>query len=192
MIIAFGHQRRRGKDTCAKFLETELRLHNPKFPVKRHSFATSLKQSCHNLYSWAGLKDAIYYENHPEERENILPLIGKSPRDIWMDFGIACRERVFPDTFAAKVTFDCLKIQPSINIITDLRFHNEYKRIKELDGICVKVIRPDLEIPTDPADTALNDWKDWDFIIENTGSLVDLSVSVQAFVKKFDLLRRVR
>lgn len=183
MIIAFGHQRRRGKDSCSQFLEISLKTRYSKLLVRKRSFADSLKASSHMLYAWAGLRDGVHYENFPEEKEKILPILGKSPRDIWIDFGNAVRERVWRNTFAAKVVSSCDSRE--ISIITDLRYQNEFDLIKSVGGLCVKVVRPDLPPPTDVADTALNACTLWDHVIINDGDLNKLNQSVDTFIDIF-------
>lgn len=187
MIIAFGHARRRGKDTCAKFMETFVQINHPKTLVRKHSFADSLKGVAHVLYGWAGLHPGIYYENHPEHKETILTAIGKSPRDIWIDLGNAIRNGVWADTFCAMVLEKCKQVSiigQRLDIITDLRYPNEFRMIKCAGGICIKVDRPGLPTPTDVADAALLDCDGWDYVIQNEGSLVDLNRKVSILMEK--------
>lgn len=73
-------------------------------------------------------------------------------------------------------------------IITDVRFPNEAKAIKDKGGILIRVNR---EIPKEedvnqsllgamsnykehPSETALDDYQDWDYIIQNDGTIEDL------------------
>lgn len=185
MIIAFGHQRRRGKDTCAQFLETALKIKYPRIIVKRQALADALKNSCLSLYSWAGLQSGVYYENNPADKEKILPELGKSPRDIWIDYGNAVRQFVYINTFIAKVLYN---YNPkTVMIITDLRYPNEAQMIKELGGKCIKVIRDSLPKSTDVADTALNGYSNWDVTIQNNGSLFELSHTIQEFAEGLDV-----
>ena len=88
-IIAIGHYRRVGKDTFANCVIEKVRQLNPRIRVGKRSWAWKLKQICHELYAWAGLREPEYYETEPGAslREVPLPEIGKSPRQIWIDFG---------------------------------------------------------------------------------------------------------
>ena len=174
-IIAFGHRRRTGKDQAAKFLTTILKQNCPKMNVRKTSFAWKLKDVCHQLWGWAGLREPVYYENHPETREYMLPEIGKTPRQIWIEFGTpAVREIVYDGTWVQY----CLRANTDadILIITDLRFPNEFQEIKKLGGNCIKVYRESAPISDDVADTALAHMPDseWDQIVHNDGSLKDL------------------
>ena len=60
-------------------------------------------------------------------------------------------------------------------IISDLRFKNEAKAIRDKDGILIKINRPNIEMGTDPAEVDLDDWDDWNSVIKNNGSLGDLN-----------------
>jgi len=79
-------------------------------------------------------------------------------------------------------------------IITDLRFPNEYKAVKDRKGLCIKVTRtyenackniPDIYAHS--SETALNN-HEFDYIIENNGTIDDLVVKVEEFLIKFNLL----
>ena len=86
-------------------------------------------------------------------------------------------------------------------IITDTRFPNEVNAIKDRNGILIRINRDwrlsavtDLEnggtandfiddqlnkINEHPSETALDDYKDWNHVIDNNGSLEDLLVKVK-------------
>src|SRR4051794_29684237 len=85
-IIAFGHRQRVGKDTAVKF-----GLNHLKSIGKKHSYRLSffdiMKEISHQIYDWGGLESGVYYDNHPEKKDQILAPIGVSPRKIWIDLG---------------------------------------------------------------------------------------------------------
>ena len=56
-IIAIGHYRRVGKDTFANSLVEKARQLDPRLRVGKRSWAWKLKQICHELYAWAGLRE---------------------------------------------------------------------------------------------------------------------------------------
>lgn len=88
-------------------------------------------------------------------------------------------------------------------LITDLRFPNEAKAIKDKEGILIRVNRPfkaskndtDLTIatghllmaeafknktgPYHPSETALDEYKDWNHIIDNSGTIEELIEKVK-------------
>jgi hypothetical protein len=168
-IVAFAHRKRVGKDTAAKFLDTIIRISRPGFQVKKVSFASKLKDVCYQLYGWDGLQPAIFYEaeQNAHLREIALPTIGKSPRQIWIEAGNKLRD-VYSHTW---VDYALRGIKTDVLIITDLRFENEAKKVHELGGKIFKIIRPDVEVSNDASDSALDNYTEWDGILNNDGTL---------------------
>jgi hypothetical protein len=73
-------------------------------------------------------------------------------------------------------------------IITDTRFPNEAEAIKKADGIIIRVDRPGVKpINPHPSETGLDDWK-FDYVINNDGSLKDLTKKVNKILKKENIL----
>jgi len=81
-------------------------------------------------------------------------------------------------------------------IITDVRFSNEAKAIKDREGILIRVERNNNKIlnlsfdkntknPSEhPSETALDDYKEWDYIIENNGTIENLIEKVREILIK--------
>lgn len=175
-IIGLAYKKGVGKDTLANFLMTHLRCTQPGLKVKKISFAAKLKDVTYQLYSWAGLQRGIYYESHREEKEIILPKIGKSARQIWIAAGNKFRE-IYSDTW---IDYALNGIKADIIIITDVRFINEAVSIQNTDGLLVKINRDGLIKGTDPAEVELDSWSaytDWDYEIDNNGTLKDLNAA---------------
>ncbi len=171
IFIGLGYKKGSGKNTFAKFLTTFLRCERPGLKIKEIAFADKLKDICYQLYAWGGLQPGAYYEVNRDKKEVILPLIGKSPRDVWIEVGNKMRE-VDPDVW---INFAVKGHNADIIIDTDVRFKNEAKKIRENSGILVNIIRPGLEQGTDLAEIDLDTWHDWDHVIDNSGSLRDLN-----------------
>lgn len=73
-------------------------------------------------------------------------------------------------------------------IITDCRFPNEANAVKERGGINIRVNRPStVEVSTHESETALDSY-DFDYVIENTGTIEDLVVKVEEILLKEGLL----
>lgn len=169
IIIAFGHRKFTGKDTCANFLATEYRISHPGCNVLKRNFADKLKDIAYQLFAWADMKPREYYDANPYEKEEPLPLIGKSPRTIWIELGNYLRKiysRVWIDQLLLGTECDLL-------IISDLRYNNEVNAIKAKGGFIIRVDRPSVEHTDDMADAALKDFPDdqWDAIITNDSTL---------------------
>ena len=89
----------------------------------------------------------------------IMQSIGAGARDygdddIWVNTLFGTNNEKFNDS-------------NSIWIIEDLRFPNEAKRIRECDGLLIRV-ECKMHQPNDHSiENSLNNWQDWDLIIEN-------------------------
>lgn len=70
-------------------------------------------------------------------------------------------------------------------IITDVRFPNEVKAIKSRGGIIIRVNRETNVIDMHASETSLDDYEEFDYIVDNNGSLEDLRKKV---VKIYDEL----
>lgn len=172
-IIGFGHQKYVGKNAYVLLLTTALKRLDPDISIQDDAFAAKIYEFCHTLYEWAGFKSYRYYLEHTEEKKDFLPAIGKTVREILIKFGTAAvRDQVYQGSWVDYL----LKTERHCDFlfITDLRFPNEAKAIKDAGGECIKIVRPGLPMPTDAADTALNDFDCWDQVISNSGTLSDL------------------
>lgn len=178
-VLAFGHEKGVGKDESAKFAMQYLRFTGRYKNIIKCGFADKMKDICHQLYSWADLKDRHYYDQYREEREKILPRIGKTPRQLWIDVGMGMRE-IFEDTW---VHFLLNAIRADFVVISDLRFPNEAEAIKAVGGKVIKIDRPSVPHVSDPADDPLLYYTGWSDRIINDGTLGDLNQKVTAIIQ---------
>jgi hypothetical protein len=182
IVIGVGHYKRTGKDTFANALIRKCYELNPKLRVIKQSWAWKLKQITHELYGWAGLREPEFYETKDGEslREVILPEIGKSPRQIWIDFGTpAVRECVYEHTwrdYLMKSDHDC-----DVMIVPDTRFMNEVEGIIHAGGHLVKVVRPGYGPGKNKPDRELQDFRGWDNIIGHVGTMQHLEDQAQLY-----------
>jgi hypothetical protein len=173
-IIGLGHTSRVGKDTFANYLSTALKERD--VVVKKIPFAWKLKDVTHQLYGWAGLQDAAFYETKLGERfrDVVLPDLGMTPVQVWVAFGTpAVREQVYDRTwvdYVLKTDHEC-----EVLIIPDVRFPNEVEAIQKQVGTLIKVVRPGFGPRQTVADQALVGWTGWNNIIGSTGRLGELS-----------------
>ncbi len=181
-FLAFGHEKDVGKDTAAKFAMSHLRSNSIFKSVQKRGFAEKIKQICFELYSWTGLMPGPYYDE-PENKklkEVILPLIGKSPRQIWIDFGQGVRHSTYNETW---LDYLLLNTKCDFLIITDLRFPEEAERIQKYGGWLVKILRPSIPHTSDAADDPLLTYEKWNCIIKNDQDLEYLHTQVIDVVK---------
>tara|TARA_Y100000034_G_C6860971_1_gene391820 strand:+ start:516 stop:1124 length:609 start_codon:yes stop_codon:yes gene_type:complete len=94
----------------------------------------------------------------------ILQIIGTGGRnygdiDIWVNalFGVG-NEKVLSSLGNNK---------ESVWVIEDLRFPNEAKRIRECNGLLIRVEREKHQPNAHIIENSLNNWQDWDLVIKN-------------------------
>lgn len=181
-ILAFGHSSRVGKDTCAEAVATVCERRGLK--VLRVAFADALKLHCYLLFADFGLHEAAYYETHPEARTQVLPEVGKTPVQIWIEVGNALREVWAPiwirHALGGIEGFDLV-------VISDLRFENEAKAVLALGGHLVRVDRPGAEVHG--SDRMLGPLTPWSAVVRNETTIDDLRVAaVRVAVQMFPQL----
>ena len=77
-------------------------------------------------------------------------------------------------------------------IITDCRFPNEVSAVKQRGGIVIRIERSDLlrlgkeDTDRHPSETALDNFKDWDFVIDNNNSKESLIKSVNYLISNYE------
>ncbi|REJ65616.1 MAG: hypothetical protein DWQ31_16890 [Planctomycetota bacterium] len=183
VTIGIGHYKRVGKDTFGNYLIQACYERDVNLVVQKRSFAYKLKQVCHELYGWAGLREPEFYETSEgaQLREVVLPAIGKTPRQIWVDFGTkAVRDQVYEPTWLDYL----MKGQHELDVmlVTDTRFRNEADAIKQAGGYLVKVVRPGYgpgpklvgDPPVRNPDRELLGYDGWDYVIGGSGKLSEL------------------
>jgi hypothetical protein len=175
IIIGLGHYSRTGKDTFANYLLEELEEYG--VSAKKISFASKLKDVCHQLYGWAGLREEAYY-NDPEferYRDVVLPIIGMTPVDIWVKFGTpAVRDQVYQNTWIDYVLNTDFGVD--VLIIPDVRFPNEVESLRAKGAHLIKVMRPGIKPRLTVADQALYGVEWFDNTIGQSGTLSELKV----------------
>jgi len=72
-------------------------------------------------------------------------------------------------------------------LITDVRFPNEAKAIKDNGGILIRINRKSDKISNHPSETSLDNYSDWDFIVDNIYDLNYLEQQIISIVKNLNL-----
>ena len=174
-IVGLGHYSRTGKDTFANYLVDYLHEYNPTLRVKKIPFAWKLKQICHDLYGWDGLREPEFYDIKENEylRDVPLPTIGKTPVQIWVAFGTpAVREQVYDKTWIDYL----LQTDQGLDvlIVPDVRFPNEVSAIEQLGGSLHKIVRPGYGPRKTVADRALVGYTGWHYVWGGNGLMSGL------------------
>ncbi len=175
-IIAFGHRKGVGKDTAARFLMSYYRTLKKGSNIQKVGLADKVKDICYQLYSWAGIKDKEFYDEFPKSKEIVLPLMGKSPRQIWIEMGTLVAQEVCKNTWVDYVNHH---YKADVLIISDLRFLHEANLLLKAGGYLFKINRIGYPRSPDMADDPLEDYDKWTEILNiNEGDLVSLNREV--------------
>lgn len=183
--LAFGHEKGVGKDTAARFLVSHLRTTRNGSNIQKKGFADKLKSMCYELYSWAGLMPGPWYEENSHRyklKDEILPLLGKSPRKVWIEFGTSVGRAVYGSTW---VEYLLRNAKCDILIVSDCRFPDEADMIKKRGGFVFKIERPGTVRSSDIADDALLGYDGWTGIIQNDSELFDFNNKIVGLAKEY-------
>lgn len=165
-----------GKDTVRKVLETE-------FDMDGIAFADPIREMLSMLLSSVGVDDSWMTERHLKEQE--IPGIGMSYRKLAQTLGTEWARSLHPDFWvriaAAKVEL-CAQYSKAGVVISDVRFPNEVEWIRSRGGVIWKVIRPGTEPVRAHASEDLIATLQYDYVIDNSGSMVQLEQAVQAAI----------
>ncbi len=181
-IVAFGHRQGVGKDTAARFLISELRIKYPGINIQKVGFADKLKDIANQLFSWGGLRPGHYYDsdNTHAHKNVILPILGKTPRDLWI--GIGNRLRDVHDTVWLDYVFKYVKAD--VLVISDCRFPNEANGILGQGGLLYRIDRANQIKLSDGADDTLSDYDKWSSVITNDGTLNDFHSKITSLIQE--------
>jgi len=169
MIIGILGKKYHGKDTVSDFIMDM----NSNFT--RMSFADPLKKISKVLFSFT---DEQLYGDKKEEEDEYWKV---SPRQVFQFLGTdICRKqmkKIIPE-IEDNFWVECLRrqlnnIEGNI-VISDVRFPNEAKMIKEMGGYIIKVTRPLLESNDEHYSEQIIDYVNYDYAINNNGSLEEL------------------
>ena len=147
---------------------------------RQKSFAYKLKQ----CLSFVLNEHISRFEDNDFKKSNV-DWLGISVRELLQEFGTAIRNEVCDD-FWVKA---CLKDFEEHNnyLITDVRFKSEAKGIKEKEGIIIRVNREGAGAGNHISEIDLDDYN-FNWIIDNNGSMEDLLQKVKHFLQQLDLI----
>ena len=209
MIIAISGLIGSGKDTVADYL---VNLHE----FRRESFAGNLKNAMCEIFGWDREMLEGRSKSSREWREQVdewwaerLGIPHLTPRWILQHVGTdVIRGQFHDDMWLASLENKLRKTDDDI-VISDVRFKNEVRMLKDLGAICVQVVRgdrPEWYTEAIKANTYKDklavanarqnlehvykvhrseyDWvgTDFDVILDNNGSLDDLYAQVEKLV----------
>ena len=174
-----------GKDTVSKRLEQ-------KHGFRRDSFAKSLKDAVSAMFNWdremleGNGDDSRQWREQPDEFWS--KKFGKTvtPRWVLQHFGTEVMRQHMHDAIWIDSCLSRYDGQPTV--ISDTRFQNELKTIKENKGQIILVKRGELPTREQMQDKGAHksewDWMGWNFdhVIDNDGSREDLYKKVDDLI----------
>lgn len=129
----------------------------------------------------------IYPYNTPYEANKKLPLIKYTPRKLLQKIGTDLfRNQLHPNTWVSSTFANYLN---DAWIITDVRFPNELQAIKDRNGIVIRVNRNNslFKSVIHESETALDNYE-FDYIIDNNGTIEDLIIKVKEILIKENII----
>jgi len=174
-----------GKDTVSKRLEQ-------KHGFRRDSFAKSLKDAVSAMFNWdremleGNGDDSRQWREQPDEFWS--KKFGKTvtPRWVLQHFGTEVMRQHMHDAIWIDSCLSRYDGKPTV--ISDTRFQNELKTIKENKGQIILVKRGELPTREQMQDKGAHksewDWMGWNFdhVIDNDGTMEDLYKKVDDLV----------
>jgi len=202
IVVGFAGTAKVGKDSSAVVLKQK--------GFEHLSFARPLKELCsrifpvtYEMFDSQEYKDKVWkfpiimnlekidkllielnkHEFISNEKQTAIAhkLVGKAfhtPRQILQCIGSDIVRDMLDSDFWCKVLKNEM-IRKDV-VITDVRFPNERKTIKEANGVLILVKRPGFEGSNHISDKLLGDESEYDYIINNDGTLEDLHRKVES------------
>ena len=167
-IIAFTGRKGHGKDSAAFPI---LEIRHPKSALKvwtRVNFADLVKKVCMLVFSLTA--EEVYDPLVKEVKLTKYPM--ETPRSIMQRVGTDLFRNEWGDVWVEAWEREASK--HSHVVVTDLRFLNEYNRVKRHWGTVIRIVRSGMnDSDGHRSETEMSEFGE-DIIIENNGSLEDL------------------
>ena len=192
MIIGISGKAESGKDTAANMLK--ILYGNPNISYEDYNnknynkfadievihFADILKETAMTM---CVLSEEDVYTQHGKKRK--IEWLGITVRELLQKLGTCIRQNIDED-FWVKSLWAVVDNWNNV-IIADVRFPNEVNSIKERGGIVIRLNRDKSRIDYHISETALDDYKEWDLVIDNNSTKEDLFNTLKKIVQKYPL-----
>ncbi|AGH56743.1 hypothetical protein Phi19:2_gp065 [Cellulophaga phage phi19:2] len=200
MIIGVSGKMGSGKDSVGEILqklfegkryfphEGWVKVSPKTRPFQNRKFAKKLKQSVELKFPTL-FEEKLWETLGDEYRNEYLPLLGMTRRDLLMKEGMGLRNVVCADYWLSALMCEYDGTQDWI--ITDMRLKNEFNKVREgVENITIRVVRPNMKFVDCVSETDLNDLEDqFDIVIRNCGNYQDLIEQVTREFLKHLFLR---
>jgi hypothetical protein len=176
VIIGFGYKRERGKDTSCDYITKN--YHG----FVKDSFARSLKE---------GIGKGVFGLSHDQlygkGKSVVDPFWQMTPREILQLAGTEAMRKTFGEKVWVNTLLRRFQNQEFSMLVSDMRFISEAEAIKEAGGYVVNIIRKipfNAEVDLHLSETELDDYDDWDYEIDNNGTIKGLYLSLQTIMRE--------
>lgn len=200
MIISISGKIGSGKDTIADIIKQI----SPYYNWETKKFAGKLKDIAEIL---TGVSKH-HFEDQEFKKQDMSPEWGMTYRDLLQKLGTeAMRNGLHENVWVNALFADYHPINDELRqsmgnvidysncewpnwIITDCRFPNELEAVKNRKGLTIKVIRDSGNTigTTHASETALDYYTNWDYVVDNNGTLEELKAQILSILQKEDLL----
>jgi hypothetical protein len=198
IYVGIAGKKFHGKDTFARYVREWLEERGVE--VRRRGFSDALKEEVADLLA-PFLVGSPMWMNTPVDtlRDDLVDIFNhgskkdKEPFRLMLQWwGVEFRRQMFNpeywlrslELWAASELHEVKKTL--VVLVPDLRMPNECRFIKNADGVLVKVYRPNMDGSDQHAtETALDDFKDWDRLILNDGTIEEMRNWARIFCETF-------
>ena len=184
-VIGLGHVAGVGKDVAGSALSRDLGFRRVAFADKLRELAmttdplvTSQTQSA-NVGVGRGRLQWVVRGMGWEEAKSVYPEVRKYLQDL----GLGARE-VFGEDFWVDQALGSVGDDEDV-VVTDVRFENEARAIKEMGGFLVRIDRPGRHPHGHRSETELATFEDWDAVVLNDQGVVELETAIVKVAAEF-------
>lgn len=181
-----------GKDTVADIIQTITPYYN--WEVKK--FAGKLKVIAEILTGVSKHQ----FEDQEFKKQDMPPEWGMTYRDLLQKLGTeAMRNGLHTNVWVNALFADYIGMYDLDTdrttypnwLITDCRFPNELKAVQDNNGITINVVRDTGNTigTTHASEIALDGCTDWDYVVDNNGTIEELKAQILSILEKENLLK---
>lgn len=110
-----------------------------------------------------------------------------TPRKLLQELGTDVCRQIHPSAWINALFVDYTSKKHDKWVISDVRFPDEVQAIKDRGGIVIKVNR-DVGDDQHQSEKALDGYTDWDYVIDNNGTIEGLIDQVETMLNKFKVI----
>lgn len=197
VCLLIGCTREQLEDT--EFKEKELGKEWWYYKLSIHNDIGGIKTQLKPYIGYAEYSDPKHLKELGLE-ECIVEVIKITPRLLLQLLGTECSRQIIHPNIWINALMSKYMIPEYYNngelrrhvpqkwIVSDVRFKNECKAIKDRNGILIKINRDTGIKSIHQSETELDSYTDWDYIIDNNGSIENLIEQVKQILLKEEII----